>query len=248
LAVLDDNVRSPLEAVQAAAVRALHAYSRAYCAAPGAAARLARLAAQYNGGLHGPHVAARRGSALALGALPAEVLRPELGAVVLALCTATLPEEDPEQRDVESRANAVVALGRVCQEVWGAGLPGAAQAGGSSGGCGSSGSDGGGAAAGAGGAAAPVALVLQRVVPALMAALQDYSTDNRGDVGSWVREAALKVRALRCAVRQGPGARLQGPPPPPPARASAEPLQPPGPPCTSHTQPLRRRQQLHRRP
>lgn len=43
-------------------------------------------------------------------------------------------------------------------------------------------------------------LVMQHVVPSLMSALQDYSTDNRGDVGSWVREAALKVGrgAARC--------------------------------------------------
>jgi len=30
-----------------------------------------------------------------------------------------------------------------------------------------------------------------RVVDALLSALGDYQTDNRGDVGSWVREAAI---------------------------------------------------------
>lgn len=31
------------------------------------------------------------------------------------------------------------------------------------------------------------------VLPCLVAALQDYETDNRGDVGSWVREAAMQA-------------------------------------------------------
>jgi hypothetical protein len=31
------------------------------------------------------------------------------------------------------------------------------------------------------------------VFAALLAALDDYSVDNRGDVGSWVREAALNA-------------------------------------------------------
>lgn len=36
-----------------------------------------------------------------------------------------------------------------------------------------------------------VLFLRQCVVPALLAALRDYSRDNRGDVGSWVREAAM---------------------------------------------------------
>jgi hypothetical protein len=36
-----------------------------------------------------------------------------------------------------------------------------------------------------------VLFLKQCVVPALLAALRDYSRDNRGDVGSWVREAAM---------------------------------------------------------
>ncbi len=213
LGVLDDNARSAQEAIQAAAVRALHAYARAYCAAPGAAPRLAQLAQHYSARLRDPNVAIRRGAALALGALPAAVLLPELQQVVCALCGATAPEEDPEQRDVESRANAVAALGRVCQEVWGSGADGPDAAAGS---LPRRSSDDGGAQQQqqrqqqqqqqrAGGEAPPVVLVLQHVVPALMAALQDYTTDNRGDVGSWVREASLKVSAsgpgLACSTR-----------------------------------------------
>lgn len=43
----------------------------------------------------------------------------------------------------------------------------------------------------------------KEVFDALLAALDDYSVDNRGDVGSWVREAALKAAekwALRIAA------------------------------------------------
>lgn len=36
-----------------------------------------------------------------------------------------------------------------------------------------------------------VLFLKQCVVPALLAALRDYTRDNRGDVGSWVREAAM---------------------------------------------------------
>jgi len=51
-------------------------------------------------------------------------------------------------------------------------------------------------AAGSGAAAAvrpcvSLSVLQQRVLPALLLALRDYSRDNRGDVGSWVREAAM---------------------------------------------------------
>eukprot|EP00955_Chlamydomonas_euryale_P040586 351761-Chlamydomonas_euryale.AAC.1 len=53
-----------------------------------------------------------------------------------------------------------------------------------------------------------------RVLPALHAALDDYTTDNRGDAGSMVREAAMSVlvRALVLAARLGgrDDARLPG--------------------------------------
>lgn len=32
-----------------------------------------------------------------------------------------------------------------------------------------------------------------QVMPCLATALEDYTTDNRGDVGSWAREAAMQV-------------------------------------------------------
>lgn len=38
-----------------------------------------------------------------------------------------------------------------------------------------------------------VAFISEQVLNALLMCLEDYSSDNRGDVGSWVREASLKV-------------------------------------------------------
>lgn len=38
---------------------------------------------------------------------------------------------------------------------------------------------------------APVSLLTDKVFPCLLAACEDYTTDNRGDVGSWVRDAAM---------------------------------------------------------
>lgn len=38
---------------------------------------------------------------------------------------------------------------------------------------------------------APISLVTGTVVPCLLAATEDYTTDNRGDVGSWVRNMAM---------------------------------------------------------
>ena len=35
-------------------------------------------------------------------------------------------------------------------------------------------------------------LIKNEVMPSLFQALDDYSVDNRGDVGSWVREAAME--------------------------------------------------------
>jgi len=41
--------------------------------------------------------------------------------------------------------------------------------------------------------ALPTEFLVECCVPALLGALGDYSTDNRGDVGSWVREASMRA-------------------------------------------------------
>ncbi|CAM8906861.1 unnamed protein product [Rhodiola kirilowii] len=91
--------------------------------------------------LSDPNVAARRGSALALGVLPYNLLAKRWRDVLLKLCNSCLIEENPEDRDAEARVNAVKGL--------------------------------------------------NEVMTSLFKALDDYSVDNRGDVGSWVREAAM---------------------------------------------------------
>lgn len=55
----------------------------------------------------------------------------------------------------------------------------------------------GGQAGGADGGAAAL-LLLERVAPALLAAMGDYATDARGDVGSWVRATAPAAASSAC--------------------------------------------------
>lgn len=38
----------------------------------------------------------------------------------------------------------------------------------------------------------------REAVGALLAAMEDYATDERGDVGSWVREAAMRGLEVLC--------------------------------------------------
>ncbi len=106
----------------------------------------------------------RRGAALALGALPKQLLlAAPLADIVTVLVTATQIERVVSRRDAETRRNAVEGLVDVVRTV---GL----------------------AVYGASG----VSLEQTReVFAALIKATEDYSTDSRGDVGSWVRRAAV---------------------------------------------------------
>lgn len=80
-------------------------------------------------------------------------------------------QENPEDRDAEARVNAVKGLISVCETLIN----------------------------GRGDTAIPFiendfslfSLIKNEVMMSLFKALDDYSVDNRGDVGSWVREAAL---------------------------------------------------------
>jgi hypothetical protein len=106
----------------------------------------------------------RRGAALGLGALPRVLLlATPLSSVLSALVTATVPERVVSRRDAETRRNAVDALVSVCETV---GL----------------------AAHGAEGLDEAQCVAVFR---ALVRASEDYATDNRGDVGSWVRRQAV---------------------------------------------------------
>ena len=154
-----ESVSHPYAEVQTVAALAIGSLVAAFGDADSKAAAAARYARMLQ---EDDNPAARRGAALALAALPHDALGPAWPAVVAACRAASTPEADPQQRDADTRVNAVRALGALV----------AACAPGTAGGM-------------------PRGAVCDQVVPALMAALQDYCTDSRGDVGSWVREAAM---------------------------------------------------------
>jgi hypothetical protein len=154
-----ESVSHPYAEVQAAAALAIGALVAAFGDADSKAAAAARYARMLQ---EDDNPAARRGAALALASLPHNALGPSWPAVVAACLAASTPEADPQQRDAETRVNAVRAMGALV----------AACAPGTEGGM-------------------PRKAVCDQVVPALLAALQDYCTDSRGDVGSWVREASM---------------------------------------------------------
>jgi hypothetical protein len=93
------------------------------------------------------------------------------------LAAATRVEEAAEEQDVESRVNSVNALYQVMEKLVSTGS-------------GSGGSDSG------NGSAVDEAVWLQQAIEGtvtpLLAVLRDYTVDNRGDVGSWVREAGME--------------------------------------------------------
>eukprot|EP00873_Tetraselmis_striata_P016212 jgi/Tetstr1/436476/TSEL_025304.t1 len=167
---LDEQLRHPNAEIQEGAAAALHAFTRAYMA-DGSAAAVKRTSGKWIELLHDANVAVRRGCALALGALPAPLFTPSREEVLRALCGALEIEEDPEQRDPESRVNAARALRPLCRL----------------------------AAEEEGAAAAS----LEHVVGCLLRAMEDYSTDNRGDVGSWVRESLAEVVVLYAKLAGG---------------------------------------------
>ncbi|GBF90082.1 tubulin-folding cofactor D [Raphidocelis subcapitata] len=219
LALLEDCLTHTLGTIRAAGAAALASHARAHCGDGAVAGALRALEARCLARLADPNVAHRRGAAEALGSLPARLLlQPPPGrapAVVGALCAASDARALPaEERDVEARVAAVEAMGRLATELasdpgWGASA--------SAPGLGASASDPGlgasapglaalpqpasslaeeGAAPGDGGCCAGAAaggLISRAIAPALLAALHDYTTDNRGDVGSWVRGAAAEA-------------------------------------------------------
>jgi hypothetical protein len=201
LASAEESLRHPAAEVQAAAAAALGELISAHAlgGAPGDVAADAPAAARRHVGVlaRDPNPAARRGSALALASLPRGALAPAWRAVARAAAAAATPEADAAARDAETRVNAVIALGALihtvgiapehahdaddaaCEAVLSADAAAAA-------------------AADADDVDAlvrglPARAVSAALLPALLASLDDYCTDNRGDVGSWVREAAMRA-------------------------------------------------------
>ncbi|XP_036079783.1 tubulin-specific chaperone D isoform X8 [Rousettus aegyptiacus] len=153
--------------IKEAAVSALGALCSESCAqAPGQAgpAGLGGLVRQCLAELRSLEETTRCGFSLALGALPAPMLKGMLQQVLTGLGAVThISPEDVSF--AESRRDALKAISRVCQTV-------GVSAGGT-----------------------PDEVVCGATVPqiycTLLGCLGDYTTDSRGDVGAWVREAAM---------------------------------------------------------
>ncbi len=198
LASADESLRHPSAEVQAAAAAAAAALVRGYCPGAAGAAQARRHAATL---ATDANPAARRGAALALAAMPREALAPAWRAVAAAAVMASMPEADVAARDAETRVNAVTALGALLDAAGVASDAGddvateAAEATALANVAASAATPDDDNAAASG---LPAAAVAGALLPALMRGLEDYCTDNRGDVGSWVREAAM--RALPRAV------------------------------------------------
>ncbi|XP_073388245.1 tubulin-folding cofactor D [Physcomitrium patens] len=181
---LDENLKHPNSDIQAAAVAALKPFIHTYLL-PASATTVTRSTGKYVQILKAdPNPSAKRGAALAFTALPGELLAPVWKDVICTLSAATIPEERVEDQDAETRMNAVRGLAAVCETLYGGPgeslsnifIP----------------SD----------ALVPhkqlTLVIREEVMEVLFKALEDYAVDNRGDVGSWVREAAMDA-LKRCS-------------------------------------------------
>ncbi|XP_072796049.1 tubulin-specific chaperone D isoform X2 [Vicugna pacos] len=162
-----------------AAVSALAALCSAYLTPePGAADPPAQgeLVEQYLAELQSPEEMTRCGFALALGALPAPLLWGRLRQVLAGLGAVT--HISPEDVGfAESRRDALKAIARICQtvSVRAEGSPDEAL-------CREN---------------------ISQVYGVMLGCLSDYTTDSRGDVGAWVREAAMtSLRDLTLLLAQ----------------------------------------------
>ncbi|KAH7863931.1 hypothetical protein Vadar_023696 [Vaccinium darrowii] len=173
LDTINENLRHPNSHIQNAAVEALKHFVPAYLV--NAEDKIVNdFVSKYLEQLRDSNVAARRGSALAISVLPLKFLAKRWKVVLPKLCSACAIEENPEERDAEARANAVKGLISVCETIT------------SSVDC-SEEED-----------MSLFYFIKNEVMQCLFKALDDYSVDNRGDVGSWVREAAMDG-LQRCA-------------------------------------------------
>lgn len=166
LDTLTVNLGHPNSQIQNAAVSAVQQLVQSYLI--GNDKKAADLISKHLKHLTDPNVAVRRGSALALGVLPYELLIAKWKDVVSKLCSACMIEANPEDRDAEARMNAVKGLTSVCETLT---QPRASDP---------ENDD-----------LSLFILIKTEVMDTLLKALDDYSVDNRGDVGSWVREAAI---------------------------------------------------------
>ncbi|RCV42198.1 hypothetical protein SETIT_9G197000v2 [Setaria italica] len=166
LETLNENLRHPNSQIQCAAVDALKNFIPTYLVSSGE--KIANdIISKYVALLDDPNLAARRGAALALGILPYKFLVLKWMPVMSKLCSSCTIEDKPDDPDAEARVNSVRGLISVCETLTASF---------------DQSSDGGDSI---------YAYIKDYVMQALFRALDDYAVDNRGDVGSWVREAAM---------------------------------------------------------
>ncbi|GAU17999.1 hypothetical protein TSUD_51090 [Trifolium subterraneum] len=170
LDTLNENLRHPNSQIQNAAVKGLKRFICAYLLDSDNKST-SDLTEKYLNMLTDPNVAVRRGSALAIGVFPYELLASQWRNVILKLCGCCKIEENPDERDAEARVNAVKGLVSVSETL----VSGREHT----------------ATSFTENGFSLFILIKNEVMASLFKALDDYSVDNRGDVGSWVREAAL---------------------------------------------------------
>ncbi|KAM1285817.1 hypothetical protein EV1_028362 [Malus domestica] len=174
---LNENLRHPNSQIQDAAAEALKHFVPTYLVVSSVGGT-GDITSKYLELLSDPNVAIRRGSALAVGVLPCELFAHRWKDVLLKLCNSCLIEDNPDDRDAEARVNAVKGLVSVCEaltrEKEQSGIDAVE------------------------GDMSLFLLIKDEIMMTLLKALDDYSVDNRGDVGSWVREAAMNGLE-RCA-------------------------------------------------
>lgn len=174
-----ENLHHPSADIQQAAAVALSAFIDHYmntttekennrsCYSP-AEPVVGRLLRELRPGTHS--VSARRGAALALGQLPGWLLHSNHVQILEGLSNAIKIEVNPDLRDIETRVNAVKALPRIVEATVTISVNKTDS-----------------------NLLFEPTLLENSVLLPILGALDDYTSDNRGDVGSWVREAAMNA-------------------------------------------------------
>ncbi|XP_020584002.1 tubulin-folding cofactor D-like [Phalaenopsis equestris] len=173
LETLTDNLKHPNSQIQNAAVDALRNFVQAYLVSVNEKVPNG-IVSTFLELLDDPNVAARRGAALAFGILPYEFLFTRWREILRKLCKSCLLRDQPDDADAEARVNAVKGLVTVCETLTRASSDQSTEE------------------------SSIYIFIRNDVMRTLFDALDDYAVDNRGDVGSWVREAAMDALE-RCA-------------------------------------------------
>ncbi|XP_031483378.1 tubulin-folding cofactor D isoform X1 [Nymphaea colorata] len=167
---VNENLKHPNALIQDSAAKALKVLLRAYFANVDSSFS-SYLLQKYIVLLDDPNVAARRGSPLALGVLPPEFLVKTWRVVLEKLCFSCLIQDNNTLQDAEARVNAINGVVSVCEALSGTICESSSCV--------------------LDDITCFFLTIKEEVVQTLFKALDDYTVDNRGDVGSWVREAAM---------------------------------------------------------